>query len=302
METRTGWLRTALDWALRTEGSTRSSALIRIGLVLLLWARWGSELTFTKHLADGNLPMCVVFYGSTTLLLFGVWTKVSAPLAALSTLWLVYGMGHLQGVEAYTHHHTTLLAWSMVWLALTPCGTSYSVDRWLALRRAERAGRPAPPETGALWGLRLMSLQVAALYYWTAVDKLTVGFLSGERLQQMAMDYYTGSSEIGGGLVGALFVVVAWFTVATEFALAFGLFFRRTRRWLVPVGLVLHGGIHVLLGVQTFTPTMWLLYLAFFPADEVHRFIERLSGHPAPEPEPEPSLPEVAPDGVQVGQ
>jgi len=271
-------------WALETEGSTRSAALLRIGLVITMWARWSDELLPLKHLSDGRWPMCVVYFVVTTFALIGLWTRIFVPLAAASALYLVYYVGHVKGVTAYAHHHTTLLAWAMVWLALTPCGKSYSVDRWLALRRGE-----APEERGNLWGLRLMSLQVAAVYFWTAMAKCDRGFLSGARLANYAMKFYSGSSAIDEGALHVAFVVAAWMTVLLELSLAFGLFFRASRRWLVVPGLVLHGVFYVMLDVNTFTVTMWLMYLSFYEADDVHRLIDAVAGARALPREPAPS-------------
>jgi hypothetical protein len=246
-----------------------------------MWSRWANELLLWRHVSDGRLSICILFFASTALAAIGLWTRYAVPFAAFCALYLVYYMGYLLGQEDYTHHHTTLLAWAMVWLALTPSGRSYSVDRWLALRRAERSGARAPEEQGNLWGLRLMSLQVAALYLWTAIAKCNLGFLSGARLAHYTMKFYTGSSSIDEGSMGLLFMLAAWATVALELALAVGLLFAKTRRWLLIPGLLLHGAFYALLDVSTFSVTMCVLYLSVCDADEVHRAIDRLNGYPA---------------------
>jgi hypothetical protein len=279
-----GWTRAFMDWALHSEGSTRTSALIRIGLATILWTRWANELLPFNHLADGRWPLCVAFFVATSLLLVGLWTKVSAPLVAVIALWLVYYVGYVQGEGNYSNLSATLLAWAIVWLACTPCGASYSVDRWLALRRADQSGQDPPEERGALWGLRLMSLQVAALQLWTAMAWCNRGFLSGDRLAQYVMKYYTGSSPIDEGVSGLILMVAAWVIVALEFALTVGLFFKRTRNWLVLIGLILYGAFYLGLDVSTFSVTLWVMYLAFYNADEVHRLIDYLSGYTRPMP------------------
>jgi hypothetical protein len=256
------WPREIYGWALQTEGSTRSCALLRIGLCLTVWTRWAQELLLFRHLADGLWPMCILFFVATTLALVGLFTRISVALSALVTLFLVYYMGHFLGHKAYVHHHTTLLAWSMVWLAFTPCGRSYSVDRWLHLQRELRTGQPAPAEKGNLWGLRLMALQVSSLYLWTAIDKCNAGFLSGARLAHYTMEFYTGSSPIDDGVLGACFMLIALCT----------------RRFLVPAGILLHGVFYTALNVSTFTVNMWLLYLAFHDSEQIHRLLDQLHG------------------------
>jgi hypothetical protein len=269
--------RAVADWALHTEASTRTSALLRMGLAAVLWSRWGHDLLLYAHLADGRWPFCVAFFVVTTLAFIGLWSRFAVAACAACAVFLVYYVGHFEKHWEFVEHNTTLLTWALVWLSFTPSDRSYSLDRWLSLRRAEQRGLPAPQERGNLWGLRLVALQVAAVYLWTAFDKCNVAFLNGTRLQNIAMNFYTGSSLIEG-TTAQLFVLAAWLTVALELALAFGLLFRRTRRWLVIPGLLLHGVMYMTLQVFTFTVTMWLLYLAFFDADEVHRVLDRIQG------------------------
>jgi len=251
---------------------------MRIILVATVWTRYANELLLFRHLNDGQFLFCAAFFAITTLALIGLWTRVSMAGTAACALYLVYYLGHGKGLESYTHHHTTLLAWASAWLALTPCGRSYSLDRWLAIGRAERAGTSWPQERGNLWGMRLLSLQTASVYFWTAVNKCNMGFLSGARLAHYTMNFYTGSTAIDTGLTGALFTATAWSTLLLEFALAFGLFFRRTRRYLILPGLLLHGVFYATLSVFTFTVTMWALYLSFLDPEAVHRAIDRMQG------------------------
>lgn len=269
------------SWAWGATGSTRAVSLMRIALVATVWTRWADDLVLFRHVADGRMAFAAIFYVVTACAFFGFLSRVSMTATAACTLYLVYYLGHIKGVEAYTHHHATLLAWSCVWLACTPCGGSYSIDRWLAIRRAERAGKPYPEEHGYLWGARLLALQTSSIYFWTAINKCNLGFLSGSRLAHYGMYYYTGSSPLDSPVHAVILHGVAWSTVLLEFALAFGLFFAKPRRYLVVAGLLLHGVFYTLLSVYTFTVTMWILYLACFDAEEVHSAIDRLQGIPS---------------------
>jgi len=268
-----------VGWALHSEGSTRSVALMRIILVATVWTRYANELLLFRHVTDGQFLFCAVFFLITPLALIGLWTRYTVAGTALCALYLVYYLGYAKGMEPYTHHHTTLLAWACAWLSLTPCGRSYSVDRWLAIRRAERAHQAWPEERGNLWGMRLLALQTASVYFWTALNKCNIGFLSGARLAHYTMYFYTGSSAIDQGFTGLLFTTAAWATLLLEFALAFGLFWPATRKYLILPGLLLHGIFYAFLSVFTFTVTMWALYLSFLDPDAVHRALDRLQGH-----------------------
>ncbi|TIU39068.1 MAG: hypothetical protein E5W31_07930, partial [Mesorhizobium sp.] len=168
------------------------------------------------------------------------------------------------GREPWTHHHAYLLAVAALLIALTPCDRSYSLDRYLAVTRAERMGVPPPAERGNLWGLRLIVVQLSVLYFFAAFDKSNYAFLSGARLEQIFLWFYAGSDYPSGFAWLATIVSVA--VVVLEYGLAFGLPFRATRRYLVLPGLAFHAIIYVTLPVYTFSATMALLYLAYFDA------------------------------------
>lgn len=76
--------------------------------------------------------------------------------------------------------------------------------------------------------------------------------------------------------------IASWATIALEYSLI-GPLVPRIRNWVIIPGMLFHAAIYVSLPVATFTLQMWLLYLAFFDADRVHRFIDELSGHDAGE-------------------
>lgn len=267
------------------EGSTRPAALVRLGLVPLLWSKWAGDFLQYLDPAPHVRVIGLSFYASTTLLFFGVWTRVAAAWAGLTMLAVYYWIGHVDGKEPYVHHHTGLLVIATALIALTPSGRSLSFDRWWALRRAHGRGGAAPEEWGPLWGQRLLALQVSVLYLATAYDKLTPAFLSGARLQHHFMYLYLGSNYPDGSWYAALCQVLAVATVALELALGVGLWIPRARPVLIPLGMLFHGILFVTLPVSTFSLTMWLLYLAFLDPAAVHRFVDQMVGGPRTQPQ-----------------
>jgi len=258
---------------LGVRGSTRAVALIRIGLALLLWARWGADLTpLHAHVRHAG-ALGAAFWLFTSAMLVGLRSGLATAGAGLTALALV----HVAGVEEYTHHHSYLLAAATCLLALAPCGGSFSVDRWLAVRDARTRGEPPPPEQGDLWAAWLLAAQLSAVYFWSAVSQLTPAFLSGERLQQTYVALYSPSDCPHFPAFAPLMMALALAVVALELALAFGLWNRRARRWLMPAGLAFHAALYLTVPVLTLSATMVLLYLAFLP-DEVHRAVDALVG------------------------
>ena len=268
------------DWAVDTEGSSRSSALIRIGLAMLFWSRWAGELLLYRDQSPIGLFLAANFFVATMLLFLGYHSRIAAVWAGSVGLAMYYYFGFQLGREPWTHHHTYLLAVAALLIALTPCGRSYSLDRYLAVMRAERMGVAPPAERGNLWGLRLIVVQLSVLYFFTALDKTSYAFLSGARLEAIFLWYYAGSDYPAG--LAWLATIVSLAVVVLEYGLAFGLPFRATRRYLVLPGLAFHAIIYLALPVYTFSATMALLYLAYFDADAVDKVIARLQGIGSP--------------------
>ena len=260
------------NWGLCYRDSTRSVGLIRIGLVLLIWSRWGGELILCRDIRLIAILFSSAFFIVTGLMCVGLWTRASTmgTFILLSIRFATH--------QPSQHHHTFLLLISTLFIVLTPCGRSYSLDRWLALRRALKSGSPPPPETGNLWGLRLIAIQLSMIYFWTACAKLYWGFLSGAGMELLVYNYYAGYDYASIPGFSALCFIAAITTVTLEFSLAFGLYIPKLRKYLMPAGIVLHILFYVLLPIRTFTLTMILLYLAFIPAASVHRFIDNMHG------------------------
>ena len=265
------------EWGANSEGSSRSSALIRIGLAAILWARLANDMILYRDQSAVGLLLSLSFFISTTALMVGFHSRTAALWAGIIGF-TVYYFGQDLGRSPWVHHHTYLLSIAILMLALTPCGRSYSLDRYLAVVRAERKGEPPPAENGNLMGLRLMVVQLTVLYFFSAFDKTSFAFLSGARLEHIFLYYYAGSDYPGlpGFIWLAMLTAIA--VVVLEYALAIGLPFERTRRYLLLPGLAFHAVIYCTLPVSTFSATMVVLYLAYFDPDDVHRFIDRLQG------------------------
>jgi hypothetical protein len=268
-----------LSWGAAYEGSTRSAALLRIALALIVWVRFADEVAFFQASDPANL-----LFGSTLLLVAGtalVGFHSRLSLALLATLlalgYVVFG-GALN-VPGWLHHHVYLLVAAAALLSLTPCDRSYSVDRYRALRRAEALEETAPAEHGNLWGLRLIGLQLSAIYFWAAWDKTDWAFLSGQRLEQTLVWVHSGRPLEEWLLWPPFLVAASVLVVAVEYFLAVAIHIRRWQWLTLPVGVALHVGFYLFLPVQTYSITMVALYLALIDANTVHRFIDRMEGH-----------------------
>lgn len=260
------------------QASTRGVSLVRVLWPLLLWTRVGSEWLLYKNQEPWRLGLALLFFAATTAMCVGWFSRVSTAVTGAIGAFFFYGMGHGMDVEPYTHHHTYLLFMLPVLLALTPCGGSFSVDRWLALRRAEGEGQAPPLEQGPDWGRTLIVVQVAAIYAFATWAKVEWGHTSGARMEHFAMHLYLGSDyPTWPGFHNAM-VFLSLCAIGIEGALAVGVFVRRWHRWVLPLGLLLHGVIYVTLPVGTFSLSMAALYFAVLDPQVLHRAIDRLLG------------------------
>lgn len=265
-------------WGADFEGSTRGVGLLRIALALIVWVRFAGPMRFIDNEAAWQIPLSAAFYLVTTMMLIGWRAQLATALTALMIGFFYYWWGHAapNPIPSWSGHHVYILFAGVALLALTPCGRSYSLDRWLALRAAAAGGPPAPPERGPLWGQRLIVLQMCGLYFWTAVDKTGMHFLSGDRLEAIMIWGYTGR-PLAPLMTDPLFAAPASAAVLiVEYLLPAGLLIRRFHRFAIPAGLALHAAFYVLLTVNTYSITMMALYLAVVDPDALRRFLDRM--------------------------
>jgi len=269
-------------WAVGVSGSTRSSALLRIAIILCLWTRWGDRFALFGDPSWSTLGLGLAFYLSTFLALIGLWTRPACAIAGLVAVYCHYYLGLHELTGGWGNHHMKLLAISAALLPFTPCGRSYSVDRLLAVRRARREGKPPPPEHGDLWGLRLIGLFLSSLYISTAFHKTNEAWLSGMRMEQIFSCHYLGSTYLDARWWTSSMQALAIGTWAMEWFLPFGLWFRRTRPFAVVGGIAMHALFYAFFVVFTFSMNMIVLYLAVISPQAVHEVLDRLHAGPTP--------------------
>ncbi len=119
-------------------GSSRSSALIRIGLGLIIWTRFAYEQLPYRYEFGWHTAFSVLFYVFTTLMIVGYRARITTFVAGLLTMSFYYYFGLVSNYEPYTHHHTYILGIATVLCALTPCDKSYT--HWTGGWRSARPG------------------------------------------------------------------------------------------------------------------------------------------------------------------
>ncbi|MEM6941315.1 MAG: HTTM domain-containing protein [Pseudomonadota bacterium] len=265
-------LQGCLDWGPDATGSTRAVGLMRIGLSVIALVRFGAELAPFAAETLLALILGLVFFLVATLALIGRNARVSIGLLGAMILGF-YGLTQMGiGLQGWNHHHVYILGIACFFLSMSDCGKSYSWDRWQALKEP---GGPLPEE-GALWGQRLIALQMSALYLWTAIDKTDRAFLSGERLEQTFVWSYSGRALEMLLLFPPLLAAMAVAVVLVEYFLAFAILTKRYRTVAVTLALPLHAVFYLLLPVSTYSATMIILYLAILDPKTVRTITDKM--------------------------
>ncbi|HVE74730.1 MAG TPA: diacylglycerol kinase family protein [Mycobacteriales bacterium] len=265
-----GWA----DWAFRPVDPAPMAALrIAVGVLALGWtlSLLPDAATFLGD--EGVSPELPVGGG-------GAWVlPTSAPYAVLALLGvaavaLVAGLATrvasvavfllllvVQRRDPFVLNSGDLLLRHLAFfVALMPAGEVWSLD-------ARRRSRP--PRDRAPWALRLLQLQVSAIYLfavWAKVrgttwnDGTAVGIAwQLEDLQRIALPAAVRDSL-------TLSALASYGTLAVEAALVVGLWLPRLRWAVMAAGVGLHLGIDATMLVGWFSAAILASYLAFVPA------------------------------------
>lgn len=170
----------------------------------------------------------------------GVATRVVLPAAAAIYAWLYFG----SQLDSYQHHYLIALV-----LALA------SFVPWQRPHHARAATRVRS------WALRLILVQLAVLYLWATVSKMTPAWLDGRALDQ----------QVGGTLRALVdhtigLALTSKLVLVTELALAATVWLRPAWWVAAPVGILFHLGI-VFTGLEIglFAWLMIAMYILVVP-------------------------------------
>lgn len=263
-----------LTEAMTAQGSTRQLGLMRIALSWLLWGSWGYPLVLHFDIHPERVALALAFYVCVWVMFLGIYSRVFSLLTGMVLVLASILLGDPLRWTIWAEQHRQLTVVLTLALALTPAGTSFSLDRWRALRRAAARGEPVPAEHGELWGLWLLRCLATAVFAVTTLSQANPEWLSGELIRRTLLDGVASEGAYDGPWAPAL----AWLILAVHAFVTVGLWFARTR-W---VAIALGGGCHLLLFLVLPISTLplivcWMLF-AFVPSERVHSAIDRLHG------------------------
>ena len=229
-----------------------------------LWYLEGSPvLLWTAHIAG-----LVVF----AMLTIGLFSRVSAVLALFVALAYV---GRLPGSLFGLDQTNCMLA---LYLAISPCGDAYSVDRWLQSRKAGTV-LPIRQSWTANVAIRLIQVHMCIIYLFAGIAKLTgqawwdgtALWMAFGNMEYQSMDM-TWLAEWPRVINLMTHVTIAW-----ELSYMFLVWPRLSRPVVILLAIPLHMGIAICLGMVTFGLAMLIGNLAFVSPWLVRRVFSR--GH-----------------------
>ena len=191
----------------------------------------------------------------------------------------------LLGQISYDHRNLTIVygadsivACLLFILCLAPVGGAVSLDRVRAVRAAKRNNLAAtlPPYSSPWAGacIRLMQIQMAVLFFYSATDKLRVEeWWSGDAVW-MALATYEFYQPVLLHFLARHFWLVniaTYSTVLIELAFPFLVWQRATRPFLLAAAILLHLMFFFLLRLVYFSFVMTMGHMSFLYPDWLHR-------------------------------
>jgi hypothetical protein len=252
------------------------------------------------HVTDPTQMAAVHALGLFVMALFtaGVFTRVTGVLTWIAVV------GYLHRSNQILFGMDTMMNVLLIYLVVGNSGAALSVDRLVARYRAaraslRRAGRidPAtrafldrpPPSGGATLGIRLIQVHFCFIYLAAGLSKLKgPGWWNGQAFWDVMVnpeftllryDWFEAALRSVASIKPVYHAATAfgvWFTWGLEIAFPF-LVWTRLRPLMVWMGVLLHAGIGVLMGLNLFELLMMTMLLVFLPAGVIR---DRLRGGP----------------------
>ena len=254
-----------LDGILFTEIDARVAAVFRILLAVMVALAFESRgMHVSPRLADS--PLVVASYADLWL------TRWYGLLVLATCVWFAAGWRSRVAGFVLLVMLVPLMNLSrgqqsrqVLWLALAAYSFVRSDAGWSV--RAWFGGATATG-AGPIWPVRLIQIQLCAIYAVNTIVKIHPAYLSGDVLMAMSMMRSNFNVDMTDGIVemGPLHLPVmlaAIGTVATEGFLAIAFWFRRLRWLAAVVGLGFHGFLMIVIDIWMLDWVTMFLYLAF---------------------------------------
>jgi hypothetical protein len=213
----------------------------------------------------------VVFF----LLTIGFYSRVMSILACIITLSYCHRLtGTLFGLDQIN-------AFIAMYLTLGSCGAAYSVDRWLARRRGDDA--QLQPAIGTKIAVRLLQVHMCVIYLFGGIGKMRgETWWDGSALWFAFASLEYQSFDMTWTVRHRwLLALLTHVTVFWETFYCFLIWPKLTRPICLAMAVLVHAGIGLCLGMQTFGLAMIIANLAFVSPETIRAVVTWLCWLPA---------------------
>lgn len=226
---------------------------------------------YTVAILGAHPSMSLVVGAFVVLLVVGICLTIGfATRVAAVAVWLL--------VTAFQRRNTfvfdagdALIRIDAFLLMLAPSGAALSVDRWLRHKDDFWAAPARAP-----WAVRLVQLQISALYLFAVWAKLRgQDWNAGTAVSYSLQMHDLHRFSVPGMFVHNIYLVnlQTYATLVIETALAFLVWNRRARPWVILAGVLLHVFIDYAILVGFFSFIVIASYLAFLPPETADRAV-----------------------------
>lgn len=218
----------------------------------------------------------LISLAAMALLTVGLFTRPAAVVSWLACVWYCHRLeGALFGLDQVN----AMLVFSLM---IGRSGAVYSIDRYLAVRKAAEQGRGAPPFclcVGTNLAIRLIQVHLCVIYLFGGLAKAK-GMMWWDGT---AMWYAVASLEYQSWELTwmirheTLTRTLTHVTLFWEVSYAALIWPKATRPIVLAIAVAAHAGIALFLGMITFGLGMLFANLAFVPATLTKQCVERLT-------------------------
>lgn len=211
----------------------------------------------------------------TLLFAMGLWTRVTSILA------LVVMLSYAHRAPMLVSEFEPILLMLMFYLCLAPCGATFSVDHWLALRRNNNAALNAGADQGSVMATiatRLIQVHFAAVVLMMVLAKLRGEvWWTGEALWWLAARSETRLVDVSGVLRSKELLYDSLTHLVVLFELLFPVLVwnRLARPLLLVCGAVVWISLGVLSGNLAFGIVLVVASLAYISPQAMRQLLGR---------------------------
>jgi len=217
-----------------------------------------------------------------------VWVAILSTLAAaigltlgwhtrIMSICLYFGMLMIHHRNVSTASGADVLVMvTAFYLMFSGSGAAYSLDARRA--RKKRGGTLADPLI-IPWAQRLIQIQLCIVYTASAIYKTHgAAWLNGTALHFILCNREVGRFDFSALTEYPILInLMTYGGLATEFCLAFLLWSRAARPWVIPAGIALHVSILFVINIPVFGELAIATYLVFLTSSEWEALIARFN-------------------------